>query len=362
MFRGDAAQTGVAAGELSSELALKWRFEAGGPIVSSPVIQDGRVFFGCDDGLVRALEVKTGKLLWSYKTEDVVEAPPMVCGDTVYVGSCDFFLYALDVETGKLRWKFETGDKIVGGACPVQFGSDLRVLCGSYDTKLYCLDSATGKEIWHYTTANYINGTPAVRGGQVVFGGCDAVLHQVSTHTGIPKGTIDLGEGCHVAGSVALADHHAYFGHYGNAFICIDLEVQEPRWSYTHNSQPFFSSPAIGPNRIIFGGRDKRLHCVDRKSGKELWSFLTRRKVDGSPVLVDSKVVFGSGDGWIWVLSAEDGSTLWSYEVGKPVLASPAVVDGHIFVGASDSHLYCFGPPATQSEKAKPTHPGRDKG
>jgi FOG: WD40-like repeat len=69
--------------------------------------------------------------------------------------------------------------------------------------------------------------------------------------------------------------------------------------------------PSGGDERVVFGGRDKRLHCVQRSDGKEIWSFPTRRKVDGSPVIVGEKVVFGSGDGWMFVLSPErDGSEL----------------------------------------------------
>ena len=40
----------------------------------------------------------------------------------------------------------------------------------------------------------------------------------------------------------------------------------------------------------MFGGRDKKLHCVDRATGKKLWWFPTKRKVDGSPVIVGDKV------------------------------------------------------------------------
>ena len=106
----------------------------------------------------------------------------------------------------------------------------------------------------------------------------------------------------------------------------------------------------MGDQRVVFGGRDKRLHCVQRSDGKEVWSFPTRRKVDGSPVIVGEKVVFGSGDGWVFVLSLKDGSELWSYEIGRPIMSSPAVVDGHILVGANDSRLYCFGPTPKETE------------
>lgn len=351
-YRGDSGQRGVAAGSLPDELALRWTYTAGGAITSSPVVAEGVVYFGSDDQKLHAVDRKTGEARWTFETEDMIEAPPTVIGDLVVVGSNDFFVYALDRRTGELRWKFEGGDKFLGAAVPVTGpGGEARVVVGCYDTNLYCLDLATGAEVWSYGTDNYVNGTPAVdEAGRIVFGGCDAVLHVVSAKTGESLGRLELGEACHVAGSTALEGGRAYFGHYGNAFVCVDLEKSEIVWEYTDSDQAFFSAPAILPDRVIFGGRDRELHCVDKATGEELWSFKTRRKVDGSPVVCGDKVVFGSGDGWLHMLRVADGEPLWSWEIGRSILCSPAVVDGEVLIGANDGVLYCFGAPGAPAK------------
>ena len=158
-FRGDPAQRGVAPGELADDLVLRWRFETGAGIVSSPVIADGRVFIGSDDHHVHALDFETGEQLWSFPTEDMIEAPPMVADGVVYVGSSDFFFYAIDARTGALRWKRETGDKILGGAgwVPAREERAARVVVGSYDTRLYCFEANSGEPVWTYQTENYVN-------------------------------------------------------------------------------------------------------------------------------------------------------------------------------------------------------------
>ncbi len=346
--RGGQGLPGVAAGSLTDELVLLWTFEAGGAIASSPVVADGRVYFGSDDGKLYAVDFETGAKVWEFATEDIVEAPPLYHDGTVFVGSSDYFVYAIDAETGALRWKRETDDKILGAAnwVPGPDGEGFRIVVGSYDTNLYCFDGATGETIWTYSTENYVNGTPAILGDLIVFGGCDAILHVVSATTGEAATTLELGADCHVAGSVALADGKVYFGHYGNAFICVDMAANRIDWSYPSERHPFFSSPAIGADRIVFGGRDKRLHCVDRATGEPIWTFPTRRKVDGSPVICADKVVFGSADGRVYVVSLADGSELWSYEIGKSIFCSPAVTDGRILIGANDGLMYAFGPKA----------------
>jgi outer membrane protein assembly factor BamB len=344
-YRGDPAMTGVAAGSLSAALEVRWTYDTGKAIVSSPVISNGIVYVGSDDAHLHAIDLATGEERWRFETGDMIEAPPLVRDGTVYVGSADFWFYAVDAATGELRWKYETDDQVLGGAnwVPGEDGANARVVVGSYDNHLYGFDAVTGEKLWAYETGNYVNGTPAVRAGLVVFGGCDAILHVVSAATGEAVAKVPLGEACHVAGSVALAGERVYFGHYGNAFVCVDLSTESVVWEHVDPSFPFFSSPAIAPDRVVFGGRNKKVTCVQRETGEVLWTKSTRRKVDGSPVICGDKVVFGSGDGRLYLVSLEDGADLWSYEVGRSLFSSPAVADGLVVIGSEDGVVYAFG-------------------
>jgi eukaryotic-like serine/threonine-protein kinase len=295
---------------------------------------------------VHAVRLADGAAAWAYATEDIVEAPPMVHDGTVYAGSSDGYLYALDAKSGELRWRFAAQDRFVGAAVAVRGPEGTtHIVVGNYDTNLYCLDPADGKELWRYGTDNYVNGTPAIdERGRIVFGGCDAILHVVSATSGEALSRFELGETCNVAGSVALDEGRAYFGHHNNAFVCIDLEKQALVWQVTDPDHPFYSSAAVTGDVVVFGGQDKKLHCVDKATGAERWVFKTRRKVDGSPVVCGQRVVFGGGDGWLYVLDLATGAEVWSWEIGSAILTSPAVVGGEILIGANDAKLYCFTP------------------
>ncbi|MHC5002367.1 MAG: outer membrane protein assembly factor BamB family protein [Planctomycetota bacterium] len=347
IFRGDRALRGRASGTLPDEPALLWTFETGGSIASSPAVADGRVYVGSDDASVYAIDLVTGEKAWSFATDDVVEAPPLVHAGTVYIGGSDFFFYAIDAATGELKWKHETDDQVLGGAnwLTAPDGSATWIVVGCYDNKLYCFDAESGAVQWTYETGNYVNGTPAISGDRIIFGGCDAAVHVVSS-AGEPVKQIPLCEECHIPNSLALDGELVFFGHYGNAFVCLDLESGEQLWAYENPRHPFFSAPAVGRDRVVFGGRDKQLHCVRRDDGSPLWAVRTRRKVDGSPVICDGKVVFGSTDGTLMVVSLEDGAELWSYEIGQSLFSSPAVADGMILIGSNDGRLYAFGAPA----------------
>lgn len=346
MFRGTPGLSGVAPGKLASEFELAWTFPTEDPVKSTAAIVNNRAYFGSDDGFVYAVDLKSGKLLWKQETKGPVESSPLYLEGVIYVGSGDGFLYAFRADKGEQLWKYETGDQILGAPnwAPSPDGKAKWILAGSYDFFLHCVDSKTGKAIWTYESDNYINGSPSAAGGVTVFGGCDAMLRVIELKDGTARASLDGGG--YIAGSVALdaLKNEAFYGHYDNEFLCMDLEKGELKWRYRSANFPYFSSPAYTADRVIVGGRDRKLHCIDRETGEALWIFRTRGKVDSSPVICDGKVVVGSEDGRLYIVDYQSGDQIWSFEVGEALTASPAIASGWILIGSEDGSLYAFRP------------------
>ena len=343
IFRGDRRLSGVVEGELGKKLSLRWSFRSGDRIKASPVIGLGRVFIGSLDGRLYCLDAAAGDTVWAADLGDDIEAPALLLDSTIYVGTMSGDFFALDAYSGAVKWRAQTEGQIYGSANGVETESGARiVIVGSYDFQMYGFDAETGEQLWAYETDNYINGAPATDGAAAVFGGCDARLHVISPQTGARLGSVDTGS--YIAGSAALVDGRAYLGHYGDKLICIDVAEQKIVWEYNDGGKAgaFFSSPAVGDDRVVIGSRDKRVHCVRRSDGAPLWTFNTRDDVDSSPVICGDKVVVGSSDGRLYLLSSESGALLWSYEIGADIIGSPAVVGGMIFIGAGDG-VYAFG-------------------
>jgi outer membrane protein assembly factor BamB len=342
MFRGGCGLLGTASGMLPDSLIVAWKFKTNGSVKSSPAIVGDLVFAGSSDDNVYAINLRSGEQVWAYKTTDAVEAAPCVVEGCVYVGSQDGFLYALDAKDGSFRWKYQTDGQILGAANWTRSPDGrLWILVGSYDNKLHCVDSADGKAVWTYETGNYINGSPAVSDQKTVFGGCDAIIHVVSLIDGSKVTEIDSGS--YIAASAAFVNPEVYVGNYDNVFMRADIGTGKIIWKYTKSDAPFFSSPAIGENVVVFGGRDQQVHCVNRSDGQPTWTFQTRGEVDSSPVICGDKVVVGSEDGRLYMIRLSDGSAVWSYETGQPISSSPAVARGMVVVGCDDGYVYAFG-------------------
>jgi outer membrane protein assembly factor BamB len=342
VFRGSSELLGRASGGLGDSLKLLWKFKTGDEVNSSAAIDDGRVFIGSDDGSVYAIDLYAGHKIWSYETGDIVEASPCVVGGEIFVGSADSFMYALDAKSGELKWKYETGGQILGAANRTIRKEDNKTLLvfGSYDGKVHCVDCADGKVVWTYETGNYVNGAPAVGGAKAIVGGCDAMIHVIDLFDGDRIRQIDAS--AYIAASAAILDGQVYVGNYDGLFLRTNIDSGEIAWKYIEEDSPFFSSPAIGEDVIVLGGRDNQVHCVSRDDGKLIWTFQTLGEVDSSPVICGDKVVVGSEDGRLYMLNLLDGGKVWSYEMGQGVTSSPAIANGIVVVGCDDGYVYAF--------------------
>jgi eukaryotic-like serine/threonine-protein kinase len=339
-FRGTPALTGASAGTAPAALKLLWSYNVGGTIASSAAIAGGVVYVGGGDGDLVALDLASGKLRWKYTTGNLIgESSPAVSGDAVYIGDLGGVLHAVNVRDGKPLWTFKTMGEIK--ASPVV--TDGVVLVGSYDTHLYAVDARTGKPRWDVATKGMVHATAGVRDGMTFVTGCDALFRAIRIADG--KEVFQIETGAYTAASPLVDGDRAYVGTFNAEVLALDLTRRAVAWRYSQEDTefPYYSSAALDGGRLIVGGRDKLVHAIDAASGKRLWAFATRARVDSSPVVAGGRVYVGSGDGRLYVLDSASGKKLWEFDTGAGIAASPALASRRVVVGAEDGRLYVFG-------------------
>jgi len=339
-FRGNPQLTGIATSSVPANLKLLWTYDAGDSIESSAAISGGTVYVGSQSKDLLAIDLENGKLRWKYRaTDSIGESSPAVHDGIVYIGDLGGVLHAVNAANGKAIWTFKTEGEI--RSSPVIAGD--RLLIGSYDANLYCLSRREGKLIWKLTTASYVHGTPAIEGGVAYVTGCDEVFHGIRLVDG--REVVRFPAGGPSGASPAIIGDSAWFGNFNNEVAGASLRQKRILWRYLRQAAqfPFYSSAAAASDRIVLGGRDKLVHCLNATTGKAIWTFATKARVDSSPAIADGRVYIGSNDGHFYVLDLATGKKLWDFEAGAPLSASPAIAAGRVVIGAQDGRLYCFG-------------------
>lgn len=338
LFRGNALQTGTAAAALPEALELRWQFKTKDTIETAPAIAAGTVFVASMDHHLYALDLADGKEKWKYHAGPF-KAPPSVDGGAVYIGDADGKFHCVDRASGQPHWTYDVGTEITSGA---NFAAD-SVLFGSGDEHLYCL-SRSGKQRWRFKIpGGPVFGSPAVMGERAFVAGCDKSLHVIDIAKGNALSAISLNG--QTGSAAAGAGERLYLGTMANQVLAVDWKKTEVVWTFQadRQPQPFYSSAALTDTLVIIGSRDKRVHALDRQTGKEVWSFATAGRVDSSPVVAGKRIYVGSLDGHLYVLDHDKGTELHKYKLDSAIFGSPAVAGNCLVIATLRGSVYCFG-------------------
>jgi len=123
-------------------------------IVSSPVCVENKVIVAGGDGHCRAWRVDNGHLAWDFDSvRNFVVTRPLVNDGKVFFGSWGNEFYALDSRNGWLKWKWSSGqtNRMFSPAQVWPTESHGRIYLVSPDRYMTVLDKKTGKVIWRYS-------------------------------------------------------------------------------------------------------------------------------------------------------------------------------------------------------------------
>ena len=283
-----------------------WKRQFAGCVAASPAVGNGVVYLGFMDpppcrgtapSFLAALDARSGRTLWRFRA-GVVETPPLLAGGRVYFGSWDHRVYAVDARSGRLDWSFATGDRVKGG---VAFARGT-VFVGSYDGRLYALDAGTGRLRWTAREGGLggLYATPSVAHGRVFVGSTNGRVYAFATSNG--RLLWSTRTGSFVYSPVALSGGSAYVGSYDHRFYALSQATGAVRWSFNAGA-PISGAPTVLDGLVYFStcgscssyesnAHDRRTFALDARTGRLVWRF-----PDGeySPVIADRERVYLTG-------------------------------------------------------------------
>lgn len=363
MWRGGPSHPGVFEGDGPTAFhGLQWRLQTGGAVYSSPVIYDGVVYIGSNDGFLYAIDEVDGDVLWKFDAQSTISSSPAITTTAVLFAARDGRLYSLSRKTGKLIWSLPTGLEL-----PLAWGHESgdfilssptivadQVLFGSGDGFLYCATLKAGRVLWKFKTGGRVRSTPAYADGSAFVGSQDGRIYCVDFKTGIQKWRYDTeGVGFDsskfgfdrktIQSSPSVANGVVFVGARDGFLYALAADDGKLRWRFDHEVSWVNSSAALVGNTVYATSSDMRfVQSVDAQTGKENWRLKTEGVVWSSPAVSGSMIYVGDGAGALYAIDRTTGKELWRYNCINRIHSSPAVNRGRLYFGSENGGVYAL--------------------
>jgi outer membrane protein assembly factor BamB len=287
----------------SSSFSQIWKYELGEGF-AAPVAADGRLLVyhrQGDQDKLESLDAATGKRQWSYAYATAYRddfgfsegprATPAVDGERVFVYSAEGLLHAVNLKTGAKIWsldgrkEFGVRKEFFGTGCSplIDKGRLLMNPGGANGAGVVALDPATGKTLWKALAheSGYSSPAAADVGGQryAVFFTREGV---VAANAATGKIAIEKRWRARMAASVnaatpLISGTQAFFtSSYDTGAVLIDLATGKEVWSGDDSLSAHYATPVL-KDGYLYGFHRRQemgqsLRCVEWKSGKVRWS------------------------------------------------------------------------------------------
>ena len=206
-----------------------WHITTAQAVMGAATIHEGVAYIGGGDGRMFAIDIHTGKVKWSFdELKNYVLTRPLVYRDKLYFGCWDTHLYALNLDDGSLVWKWNNGkgNPKLSPASVWPVAADGKIFITAPDRYFTCLDAETGDVVWRTNQYKVRETVGLSEDGQTVYSKCmwDTI---VAIHTTPHYTTL------HNTTPVTRWVTHADFGYEHNP--AMPLEKDGTLWVSTKN-------------------------------------------------------------------------------------------------------------------------------
>ncbi|MEV6993050.1 PQQ-binding-like beta-propeller repeat protein [Streptomyces sp. NPDC093228] len=248
----------------------KWRFEAGAPVLSAPLVAevDGeeRVFFSAGRSLF-AVDARSGHRLWSVPDRGFSSGRAASDGLRVYTAADDGYARAHDATTGEELWAFAmaTGTEnhvaLYSGWDNVVAVDGGVVVVGSVAGS-WGLSAATGAVLWKLAGSAMYAPAVLLGDGSALLTTEWGVMSRIDLATGAERWRTDLAVRVFNAG-VVVNGATAWAQSVDGRLLGVDLTDGTPRGRLQHSLAYSFSTPAIVGEILVVGDQNGIVAGID---------------------------------------------------------------------------------------------------
>ena len=335
-----------------------------------PAVDETAVYSAARDGSVKALAVKSGKVLWSthlHAQQDNagLHLSARVSGGiglgdgTLFIGTENAEVYALNTRDGKVKWSTTVSGEVL--AQPV-YDNGLVVIHTSRDD-LIALDSNDGKQIWRlsHSQPNLTlrgNATPSIAQGGIIYGRSDgyiavALLADGQSGWQLPVarayGATELERLVDVDMQPVILNNIVYALAYNGNLVAIELLSGRELWSQKYSG---FNNISVNGQDIFLTDYRGYIFAVNRDNGEQRWvnKQLSYRNVTGVTV-ANQYLVVGDEEGYLHWLDRFTGQFVAQQDLDEGGLyKEPVATATHLYLQTRDGEIIAIEKPIVNVE------------
>ena len=348
-YRGGSEHNGFFPSENSpgtDRLDLLWNITVGKEIKTTPVTDGKHVFFGTQENKFYCYDIWTGQKVWAYDLGEQcgddqdariggVMSTPVLSDGKLYFGTICGKLMCLAADTGKKIWSLHISHHRF--ASPVILWKNY-LLCVSEEEQCECVDIEAQKYLWTESCSENWYSPPVVSDG----------IMYLPYHNGLKKYDIAKHERSENEffnavtfrrpGIPAYEKGRIYYNGYEPPLVCFRADDGTAIWKKPYTVR---TPICIGGDDLYFGEL-KWLTCADKSMGQQKWTFKTKGMPVAGPVFCDDRVYFGTDEGMFYCLNP-DGKELFSFQTDSAISDTVTVGNGLVFFTNASGRLFCFG-------------------
>jgi outer membrane protein assembly factor BamB len=290
---------------------------------------------------------------WTYRSGILLEFPPAIEGASLYLLDDDGMLRAIQKTSGRILWRQRVG-RLAAASPAVGDGRVYAVVLrglGSETGRIAAYRAADGRQVWSKALPSRAESSPLLRNGRVFFGTEDGTVYAVQARNGRTIWTYQA-DGA-VKGGPALENGTLYFGDYAGKVHAVRARDGRGVWSvgtsgtrFGFGSGRFYSTAAVAFGRVYLGNTDSRVYSFSARTGELAWATGTGGYVYASPAVANTPgigptVYIGSYDGNFYAFDARSGAERWRYGVGNRISGSATIVGNVVYfsnLGSDETH------------------------
>ncbi len=284
------------------------------------------------------------KRVWAYHGGVLLEFPPVMAGKWLYLMQDDGVLKAIAKKTGKVRWTRDLG-QLAASSPAYQDGRLYVTILERTDGgagRAAAVRARDGKVVWSKDLGARSESSPLVADDAVVFGDEGGTVHALRTKDGSTRWTAQA-QGA-VKGGLALDEGRLFFGDYAGRAYALRASDGRQVWStgtsgarFGLASGRFYGTATAAYGRVYIGNVDGYVYSFAEDTGALAWRTKTSGYVysaptAGTPPGGEPTVFIGSYDGTFYAFDARSGAVRWRYSLGSRISGGATLLGNIVYV------------------------------